>query len=212
MKTMDTVVKESPVSGGEQKIFQTKKFTETINLIEMFSLECQMLLNEILHYKLKSYMSVAGADKSEELNTLIEYGLLIAVHNPEAQLRRFINIRDLNDRISALNIPGFNKNMSYENLVNWCLETIPNRIPDICPDVIAVKIAPEYKNSIRKVGNYLRRKFDVEFFTDGEIDDEGKFIYYSEPWGSYQTCTGYQFPDDDITDLLDKYEANRCGY
>jgi len=212
MESWSAVTAERPVSAGEKRTNHSKLFSEIINLIESLSIDCQLSLNEILHYKLKSYSTAAGVNESEELHTLIENGLLVAVKNPEAQLRRFINVSDLNSRISPLKIPGFKKNMSYENFIRWCLETIPDRIPEIFSDIVVVKIAPEYKNSFRKISNYLRRKFDFEFFTDGEIDDDGKFIYYSEPWGSVETYHGYKFPDDDITELLDKYEANRCGY
>lgn len=73
----------------------------------------------------------------------------------------------------------------------------------------AVSVADCILNCGRKLCTYLLRKY--------EDDDEGQL--YSYPHGANSvttiringiTSSGYEFPDDEVTELLNKYDANRC--
>lgn len=70
------------------------------------------------------------------------------------------------------------------------------------------------KKKIRKLYTYLVRKFDVEYCLDAETLEE-----ITIPKGSEFVCTmgldgesklALQFPDDEITALLNLFGVNRC--
>jgi len=96
--------------------------------------------------------------------------------------------------------------MSLSNLVKWCLENIDDQIEKICQDVITVKFNPLWDKNKRKLYTYFRRKYDFETAFDGENTDEF-------PAGSSLILNGddsyYAFPDDEVTDLLNKYNCNK---
>ena len=75
-------------------------------------------------------------------------------------------------------------------------------------------IAEMAKKKIRKLYTYLVRKFDVEYYFDPEAG-ENKAI----PKGAEFVCTmslgggsrlSLQFPDDDVTAMLNLFGVNRC--
>ena len=75
-------------------------------------------------------------------------------------------------------------------------------------------VPDELKKRIRKLYTYLVRKFDVEYYMDPETD-ENKAI----PKGAIFVCgisldgrsqLALQFPDDDVTALLNLFGTNRC--
>jgi len=67
--------------------------------------------------------------------------------------------------------------------------------------VASVSITPKFENSCRKTYTYLVRKYDNDYsFASGD----------HFPKESVFTELGYKFPNDEITALLDKYDANRC--
>ena len=70
------------------------------------------------------------------------------------------------------------------------------------------------KKRIKKLYTYLVRKFDTELYYDPDLD-ETKAI----PKGSEFVCTitmdgsrqlALQFPDDDVTAMLNLFGTNRC--
>lgn len=70
------------------------------------------------------------------------------------------------------------------------------------------------KKKIRKLYTYLVRKFDVEYCLDAETVEE-----ITIPKGSEFVCTmsldgqsklALQFPDDDVTAMLNLFGTNRC--
>ena len=75
-------------------------------------------------------------------------------------------------------------------------------------------VPDEIKKRIRKLYTYLVRKFDVEHYWDPE-SGENRAI----PKGAEFVCAisldgrsqlALQFPDDEVTELLDLFSTNRC--
>ena len=71
------------------------------------------------------------------------------------------------------------------------------------------------KKKIRKLYTYLVRKFDDEMYYDPDSNE-----YKTFPKGAEFVCTvdmdgrsklSVQFPDDDVTALLNLYGTNRCA-
>ena len=73
---------------------------------------------------------------------------------------------------------------------------------------------PEGIKKIRKLYTYLLRKFDTELYYDPDADEIKEI-----PKGAEFVCTmtldgksklALQFPDDEVTALLDLFGVNRC--
>ena len=75
-------------------------------------------------------------------------------------------------------------------------------------------VAEMAKKRIRKLYTYLVRKFDVEYYWDPETGDDkaipkgAEFICAMDLNGNNQLAL--QFPDDDVTALLNLFGTNRC--
>lgn len=70
------------------------------------------------------------------------------------------------------------------------------------------------KKKIRKLYTYLVRKFDLEYYWDPETGEDKAIPKGAEFVGTITTdgnvTTIVQFPDDEITDLLNLFGVNRC--
>ena len=76
----------------------------------------------------------------------------------------------------------------------------------------AVEFCPELNACRKKAYTYLLRKYEVEEYLDDNLEPR------SIPYGSTFSATvtldkvelRVEFPDDDVTELLDHYGVNRC--
>lgn len=70
------------------------------------------------------------------------------------------------------------------------------------------------KKKIRKLYTYLIRKFDVEVYWDPETGEDKAIPKGAEFIGVISASGGItvavQFPDDDVTSLLNLFGTNRC--
>ena len=75
-------------------------------------------------------------------------------------------------------------------------------------------VAETAKKRIRKLYTYLVRKFDVEYYWDPETGEDkaipkgAEFICSMDLNGNSQLAL--QFPDDDVTAMLNLFGTNRC--
>lgn len=124
------------------------------------------------------------------------------------------------------NISGFKRNISLEALIKWCIENITD-IWSVFPEAAVLTFSDKFITVRNKTYKYLHRKFDWDSYYSDE-DEEMKEIYYPagasfEDLTFSMNCksTGVQittsgnpsichFPNDEITELLTKYNCNRC--
>lgn len=188
---------------------------DIVKYLEECSVESQQLFHIFLYEHLFHKKENLGMSISNELNELISSELLKVVNDSKAQLY-FFSRNALNDFLISCGINGFKKNMSLDTLVNWCIENVAEQIkPALNSKIVSVTLPCELTKNVRKVYTYLRRKFDDEKFLDPQT---GELV--SSPAGAewvfeISTTTGNTvhrccFPQDEVTDLLNKYEANRC--
>ena len=169
------------------------------HLPEDIQITFKEFLYEFLFHKHTNY-----ALPAKEAQLLIDAGFLEEIDDIQALLQTYTR-NEINKMLTSNEINGFKKNLKLEILINWCIENIPNeKIKEIfSPNYIVCTLFIKYKSIVRKIYRYLIRKYDTEDLFDGEkIIPVPKGAKYS-----METCR-FEFPDDDVTQLLNKYNAN----
>lgn len=190
--------------------------SEAIATLEMIPEESQVLLKSFLYEHLYHKQDNVGLENTDALEQLVCHGFLIVVEDQSAQLRA-LKRNEINKRLTDIGITDFKKNQKHEALITWCIDTFPEKITQICPNITVVTLSPVYRRSIRKVYSYLLRKFDLDVYYDDEMNERStprgaidSFAITLNSNGEIGTTLATSFPDDEITDLLNKYNANRC--
>jgi hypothetical protein len=192
---------------------------ESVSNIEALSSEAQIALKTFLLEHLYHKKEIVGVMRNDEFSELIDSGILRCVQDPERLLEIFPR-NELNKRISALNIDNFKKNMSLKNLIQWCIVNIPDKISSICSDAYVLQLNPIYNKTKRQLYTYLHRKYDNEEYFNGEkiVSYPAGAMFISSinlkyDGSGYKSSnySGYEFPDDEVTALLNKYNCNRCN-
>lgn len=90
--------------------------------------------------------------------------------------------------------------LSKKNLIEWCIENTPNLF-------FSIEFKPCFQKKQRIVYRYLKRKYDNDIIVDPLTWQE-----YFLPFGAErkQNSDLYYFPEDEITDMLNRYGQNRC--
>ncbi len=187
---------------------------EIVDLLESCSIEAQKIFRTYLYEHLYHKKDNLGIPVSDGLNELVSSHLLKVVNDPKVQLYSLTRNK-LNKLLISCGINDFNKNMAIDTLVLWCLNNVLEQIrPQLDLETSSVALPIELSKHIRKVYTYLRRKFDFDDIFDAETGEIIKI-----PAGA--NCTmkmssgvlgcKYEFPQDDVTELLNKYGTNRCN-
>lgn len=174
-----------------------------IDKLEHLPEDIQIIFKEFL-YEFLFHKHTNYALPAKEAQLLIDTGFLEEIDDIKALLQTYTR-NQINKMLISNEINGFKKNLKLEILINWCIENVPNeKIKEIfSPNYIVCTLFIKYKSIVRKIYRYLIRKYDTEDLFDGE-----KIV--SVPKGakySMETCR-FEFPDDDVTQLLNKYNAN----
>lgn len=218
-----------PVEVGVNKnILDRQQFTleDVVAELENMTEIAQLKLEEIIKWSYADYPDKSSAFPvlwNESNDSLSRCPLLVEIVDPEAAIRLFKR----NQIISFLDehgISGFKRNMSVKNLIAWCFENIEQPL-SIFPKVMVFKISERFQKARRDALIYLRRKFDWDFYYNGEMQrmrfphgsSAGDLIITISPDGSRNCANNsgvYFFPNDRITELLTLYGHNRClnGY
>lgn len=191
------------------------KLHEAVERIESVSVCAQKDLHDIIletTFRKNPVACYRGHD--QEIAELEASGLCIRVDAPEAAIR-FIGRNELVKRLSAAGVSGFKKNSSLDAIVKWSMESAGEAVLTLTPDISTVVTAPALDRIRRKVYTYLNRKFFDESYFDpdtGNVIDypHGASFVATVDMGGNRGVLRCEFPDDEITELLDKYGCNRC--
>ena len=189
--------------------------TEVVARIESTTISAQKVLHnlmlEMLYREKRTFVGVIG--NNTEVEALEKAGLVFRVDEPEIVLRSIhaVNKKFLYERLITMGYTDRKKNQDH---VAFCLEHLDLFEP-ITQDACAVALVPEFERVRKKVYIYLGRKlFDESYYdvdTDMYVDfpKGASFVTVLRPFGE-DSGLQCKFPDDEITELLDKYGCNRC--
>lgn len=199
---------KSPGSTKEQR---RQAFLKSIDLIESYDIETQKMIKDLIycHNTKREYLS----DDYERYSKLISDGIATA----STDYFKIIRKNTQKHTLELLEQANFafpeglkpTKKAKFE----WCLEnyeTVGELVYSNCkflePDGILML-------SIKKTYSYLLRKFEDDFIIDPDgneacIPHGSTYTFFSSPDGTRKMKL--TFPEDDITELLNKYGANRC--
>lgn len=187
---------------------------DAVAIVESVGDDAQRALHDVLYamfYEKKA--EAVGVIQSPEISELIEAGILSPCDDLRALLGAYKR-NELRDALIAAGVSGFKKNASLDVLVGWICENVPDAV-SIFRDAIAVQLSGNFLKPSRKVYTYLNRRNEFEMFVDekGEVHELPKGAQFTATvtvGTGANTSLALEFPDDEITALLDKYGVNRC--
>ena len=195
----------------------TKLYTlsEAVARIESTPISAQRVLHDLMLEMLyRDKRTFVGAiDVKSDIEALENSGLIFRIDEPEIVLRSIhaANKKFLYERLIAMGYTDRKKNQDH---VAFCLEHL-ELFEAITQDAYAVALVPEFERVRKKVYIYLGRKLLDESYYDEDtglsvdFPKGASFITSLRPFGE-NSGLQCEFPDDDITELLDKYGCNRC--
>jgi len=138
----------------------TSNFTisDAIKVIDTLNFDEQSLLFNILYtMKYRNHSEYAAVYKNNPpLKKLLEIHM-VEVSNDTTTLLNSYSRNELNKKIIQLNENiEFKKNMKLDNLIQWIMDTIPEKIPNICNDKLTVIICDDYYKLKHKMYLYLK--------------------------------------------------------
>ena len=186
---------------------------DAVEVVENVGEDAQRSLHTVLYamfYEKKA--EAVGVKKSPEISALISAGVLSLCDDLHALLCAYSR-NELRDALLSSGVSGFKKNMSLDTLASWVCENVPDA-SGLFADAIAVRLSDDFLKSARKIYTYLNRRNENESYYDPDL---GRFV--DIPKGSQFVATvtigggsslSLEFPDDEITELLDRHGVNRC--
>lgn len=137
-------------------------YEQIIHLLDSCSQSAQKVYKEYLYFYLYQKSKNFGFKKSDDVAQLIDKDLLIHSDSESALLGTYAR-----NELNALVVPlldgiPFKKNMTKLKLIEWIINTIPDKIPVICKDAVAVTVHPLAEKERHKVYSYLHQKYDYE--------------------------------------------------
>lgn len=188
--------------------------TDVVARVESVPIPAQKVLRdlmlEMLYREKRTVVGIVGVNA--EVEALEKAGLVLRIDDPEIILRAVhaSNHKLLYERLVAAGYTDRKKSWDH---VAFCLEH-PELLDVVAHDACAVALVPEFERARKKVYIYLGRKLEDEQYFDPET---GNCILY--PKGAAFSAVVHldggstlsvDFPNDEITALLDKYGCNRC--
>lgn len=174
-------------SNKDDIVEKKAKISETVELVETFSNEQQLLLLDVIR-NISSTHPCYCVKSSDDLTFLIDHGLLKKTFNPELILPKFKK-NELVELANKLNLND-TKGLLKQDLISYIIDNASDQLAKMDIGYSVVCCAPTVKS--RKLYMYLHRKFDESSYWG--FDDPDDF----EPIPLLQTV----LPDDDVTDLL----------
>lgn len=184
---------------------------KVVALLETYSDEVQNKIREMIYFANTGRM--CPCENSEKFKKAIADGLVETYRDDEQTLRGHTQKLTL----EKLEAAGFafpdDLKTTKKARFEWCLAHADVIAPLAYPDFVFLRPTELLTIAKKKVYTYLLRKYT----DDNIMDENGNFR--SIPHGAeYSVAVSesgvkeliVQFPDDEITELLNKYDANRC--
>lgn len=201
-------VKAPALTSAERK----QALLNVIALFETYSDEIQNEIREMIYCTNTGKM--CSCENTDKLNKVIADGLIEIFRDDEQALRAHAQKLTL-EKLEAVGFkfPEDLKNTKKARF-EWCLTHAATVAPLAYPNFAFIRPAGLLNVAKKKAYTYLLRKYA----DDNIMDENGGF--HSIPHGaecsvlvseSGVSKLVVQFPDDEITDLLNKYNANRCA-
>lgn len=185
------------------------KFEEAVDEIEKLPEAAQRDLQRVFFWNPNpEYMHIREVD---DVSKALETCPIVEVK--EASLTERLNLMKKTDIIHALKEMSVEyPKLPKEELIQWCVENAPS-IAAYAPKRCIVAPAFCVSKLYRSIYTYLARKFDWNNSYDIFRDKEGVFVI---PYGAQQVKQPdgqyvYDFPNDEVTDMLNKHHCNRCA-
>ena len=172
---------------------------DAVAVLETLSDDGRTMLHNILYLILyNKKRDVVGVIVDDAVAELVNAGILTICDDLLSALDA-LGRNEIRDRLIASGVSEFKKNMKHEDLARWVCDNVPSAL-SIFADVVAVRLSDNFVKVSRKIYTYLNRR-------DGSLDSV-QFIATVSIDGT--TSLSMEFPDDEITALLDRYGVNRC--
>lgn len=172
---------------------------EAVAVLETLSDDGRTKLHSILYlifYNKKR--DVVGVIADDAVAELVNAGVLTVCDDLLSALDA-LGRNEIRDRLIAAGVSEFKKNMKHEDLARWVCCNVPAAL-SIFADAVAIKLSDNFVKVSRKLYTYLNRR-------DGSLDGVQFIATVSI---DCTTSVSMEFPDDEITALLDHYGVNRC--
>lgn len=189
---------------------------EAVAVIESVGEDAQRVLHDVLYtmfYHTKS--DIVGVRLTDGLGALVNAGVLILCDDLPTLLGTYRR-NELRDALINAGIDGFKKSAGLKSLIQWICENVPDA-RSLFSNAAVVCLADKFKKPSRKMYTYLNRRNEVEYYYDEDM------VERTIPKGAQRVLSGalfgssndkpslsLEFPNDEITDLLDQYGVNRC--
>lgn len=210
----DSIVSDSSkIKSPEPTPTQRKEaLLQVVDKIESYSLETQDMIREIMYCfnTEKTYM----CEKTELYSQPLNDGLISASYDYEKIIKSYTQ----KCTIEKLEEVGFvypeeikkTKKARYE----YCLEHAEDICKLIYPFAVFLRPCGLLEVAKKKVYTYLLRKLTDSIYYN-ENGEECKVPHGAEFSGTMDVFTGkttlsLSFPNDEVTELLNKYGVNRC--
>lgn len=198
---------EGVFSAGENKNVAEKRqfsLSDAISEIEKLSERNQMTVAHMIRAILYNSFDSVEEMKSRDTAQLLSCPLILC-HGTVDALTILQRMRK-KDIVALLEKCGcaYDPKLKKSDLALWCSENASQIQIDI-PVIYLLSFNEAFDKAQRRVYSYLLRKFEWDSYLKGDMTE------YRFPHGSEEGDGGlYWFPDDEITDLLTKYNCNRC--
>lgn len=176
---------------------------DAVAVLEALSDEGRTSLRGILYlifYNKKR--DVVGVIADDAVADLVNAGVLTVCDDLLSALDA-LGRNEIRDRLIASGVSEFKKNMNHEDLARWVCRNVPSAL-SMFADAVAVRLSDNFVGVSRKLYTYLNRR-DV---TEEGIPKGAEYVA-TITIGSGSSLS-LEFPDDEITALLDHYGVNRC--
>lgn len=185
---------------------------DAVAVLEALSNDGRTKLHSILYLifynKKREVVGVISDDAAAEL---VNAGVLTVCDDLLSALDA-LGRNEIRDRLIASGVSDFRKNMNHEDLTRWVCCNVPSAL-SIFADAVAVRLSDNFVGVSRKLYTYLNRRDGVECYLDEEMTEreipKGAQFVNTVSIGSGASLS-LEFPDDEITALLDRHGVNRC--
>ena len=185
---------------------------DAVAVLEALPDEGRAKLHDILYLIFYSKKrDVVGVIADEAVAELVNAGALRVCDDLLIALDA-LSRNEIRDRLIASGVSEFKRDMNHEDLARWVCCNMPSASSAFA-DAVAVRLSDNFAGVSRKLYTYLNRRDSVECYLDEEMNEreipKGAQFVSTVSNGSGSSLS-LEFPDDEITALLDRYGVNRC--
>lgn len=207
---------DAPVSSDVRDVKRPRptgiSLSEAVATIEALSSECLSYLKNVLYIMFyDKKRDVVGVRVDDFLAELVNAGVLCLCDDLLSSLDAF-GRNEMRDRLVCSGISSFNKNMKHADLSVWIVNNVPDAT-GLFSDAVAVRLSDDFVRVSRKIYTYLGRRLEDDFVYEGDGSEvaipKGSHFVAAIAIGGGSSLS-VEFPDDEITALLDQYGVNRC--